>query len=605
MNSIYRPRLLILALISLIVIMMSTYEITYAAHAISINDTLKYAPDFDHFEYSENKAQKGGSLVLHDIGSFDKLNPYTLKGISPLGVDSLVFEPLAVSSLDEPFSKYGLLAEDIKVAEDGMAMRITLDRNARFSDGSAVTSEDVLFSLNTMKSKKVHPLYAHYYKDIKGGKIIDQYKIDFLFSKKNRELPLIALDIPIFSKNFFSQHDFGKEGPETIPVGSGPYIIDKIIQGKTIHYRRDPDYWANNKNTRKGMFNFDSIVVKYYKDPIISVEAFKAGEFDVQLVNIAKQWARDLGGAKFESGEIKKEIFPHSNNAGMQCFVFNMRKPLFQDVRVREAVSMAFDFEWTNKSLFFDQYTRNNSYFSNSYLAASGLPQGLELQYLNRFKNELPERVFTAPLQPTRYTEKENLRYHLRKAKKLLERAGWKVKKGKLTNNSGDEFSFEILLSSPTFSRVMAPFVQNLSRLGIEASYRVVDQALFTERVQKFDFDMIVNVFGQSQSPGNEQRNYWHSQTADVEGSGNVAGIKSPVVDYLVDKIIYAQNQDELTSAVRALDRVLWYGFYVIPNWHLNGHRMAFYNKFNYPEKLPKYYNYLQLLMTWWSKNSS
>jgi len=458
----------------------------------------------------------------------------------------------------------------------------------------------VVFSLNTMKSNLVHPLYADYYADITGSEKVDDHTVKFFFAKNNRELPLIALDIPVFSQSFYSNHKFGKESTEKPLLGSGPYTLKKIIQGKTVVYERNNEYWAKDKNTRRGMFNFDEIVVKYYKDQNISVEAFKAGEYDVQLVNIAKQWARDLNGEKFESGQILKKVFPHDNNAGMQCFVFNLRKPLFSDVRVREAISMAFNFEWTNKSLFFDQYTRNTSFFSNSYLAATGLPQGLELKYLQDIKDKLPQRVFTKPLEPFKYTEKNNLRFHLRNAKKLLESAGWNVIDGKLTDSDGEIFSFEILLSSPTFNRVMAPFVQNLNRLGITVEYRVVDQALFTERVQKFDFDMIVNVFGQSQSPGNEQRNYWHSDSADINGSGNVAGIKSEAVDYFVEKIIYSTGQEELEAAAKALDRTLWYGFYVIPNWHVSGHRLAFYNTFRYPEILPKYYSYFQFLMTWW-----
>ncbi len=577
-------------------------DLGFAAHGLSIDGNLLYAQGFDHFEYTSPEAKKGGELVLHAIGSFDKMNPYTLKGTTPFALENLVFEPLAVASLDEPFAKYGLIAEDIGVADDDLAMILTLDKRARFSDGSEVTAEDVLFSLQTMKSDRVHPLYADYFHDIKGGEILDKHTIKFIFAQKNRELPLIALSIPVFSKSFYAQYDFGVNDTLVAPIGTGPYVVDKIIQGKTVVYKRNPEYWAKEKKVRKHMFNFDTITVKYYKDQTVAVEAFKAGEFDVQYVNIAKQWARDMTGPKFASGIIKKESFPHQNNAGMQGFVFNTRKQLFADPRVREALSLAFDFEWTNRTLFYDQYNRSDSFFSNSYLAARGKPRGLELQYLQEFREVLPERVFTTPLQPPVNTDQRDFREHLRQAKALLNEAGWFVENDRLVNEEGRPFEFEIMLVSASFSRVMAPFVNNLNRLGIKVDYRVVDQALYTERVQSFDFDMIVHVFGQSQSPGNEQKNYWHSEATDIKGSGNVAGVKSPVVDTLVEKIIYATTQEELVAAVMALDRVLWYGFYVIPNWHVGVHRLAYYNKFDHPRINPKYYNYFQLLMTWWYK---
>lgn len=573
----------------------------YAAHGLSIDGNLKYKENFKQFQYTSSQARQGGQLTLMGLGSFDKMNPFTLKGLAPLGLEALVFEPLAVSSLDEPFTKYGLIAKDISVAEDKLSMTIRLDERARFSNGTKVTPEDVLFSLKTVKSTKVHPLYADYYHDIKNGMKIDDSTVKFFFKKKNRELPLIALSIPVLSQKFYNQYSFGEDDTMVPPVGSGPYKVDKIVQGKTIVYKKNPDYWASDKNVRKQMFNFDAIAVKYYRDMTVAVEAFKAGEFDVQLVNIAKQWARDMTGEKFDSGRIHKKIFPHQNNAGMQCFVMNTRNALFQDKRVREALSYAFNFEWTNKSLFFGQYTRSDSFFSNSYLAARGTPQGLELKYLEQHRNKLSDRVFTTPLQPPVNDTRSDMRKHLRKAKKLLNSAGWTVKNGVLQNDAGTPFEFEILLSSPSFNRVMAPFVNNLKKLGIAAEYRALDQALYTQRVQTFNFDMIVNVFGQSQSPGNEQKNYWHSKAAATPGSGNLAGINSPVVDDLVNKIIYASTQQELIAACRALDRVLWYGFYVIPNWHVAGHRMVYYDKLQYPDNLPKFYNYFQFLMTWWS----
>ena len=318
------------------------------------------------------------------------------------------------------------------------------------------------------------------------------------------------------------------------------------------------------------------------------------------MVNIAKQWARDMTGKGFYDGTLIKKRFPHKNNAGMQGFLMNTRREIFKDVRVRQALGLAFDFEWTNKSLFYDQYTRSSSFFSNSYLAATGLPEGLELSYLEPFRKSLPSEVFTKVLKAPDTKGRGGMRNNLRQALKLLADAGWKVEEGVLKNGAGEQFRFEILLVSPSFERVMAPYVSNLKKLGIKVDYRTIDPALYTDRVQNFDFDMIVHVYGQSLSPGNEQKNFWHSESANRPGSKNLAGISDPVIDTLVDKIVYATTQEELTAACKALDRVLWYGYYLVPNWYLNVHRLAFHKKFAHPDTLPLYYNHYQLLMTWW-----
>lgn len=579
----------------------------WAAHGISIDGTLKYAPDFTQFDYVSKKAKKGGKLQLHDNGSFDKMNPFTLKGTAPFGLDMFVYETLAVGSLDEPFAEYGLIARDIELAEDKLSITFTIDENAKFSDGSPVTSEDVAFSLDMFKSDKVHPFYPFYYQDIKEAKILDSHRVQFLFSRVNRELHMIAAQLPVLSKSFFSKHPFdGGEGSAimTPPMGSGPYVVSAIKQGRSITYTRNPQYWATDHHVRRGMYNFDTIVVNYYKDQIVAVEAFKAGEFDFMMINIAKQWARDMVGKRFDDGSLIKKRYPHQNNAGMQGFLMNSRRQFFKDVRVRKALGLAFDFEWTNKSLFYNQYTRSNSFFSNSYLAAKGLPTGLELSYLEEFRDQIPQEVFAKPLIAPNSTDKGGLRSNLRKAKQLLQDAGWRVKKGKLQNNAGTVFHFEILLASPSFARVMAPYVKNLKKLGMIVDYRTIDPALYTDRIQNFDFDMIVHTYGQSLSPGNEQKNFWHSESADRPGSRNLAGIKDPVVDIMVDKIIYATSQKELTAACKAMDRILWYGYYLVPNWYLNVHRLVYHNKFSQPDTLPLYYNHYQLLMTWWDKDA-
>jgi len=570
-----------------------------AAHGISIDGHLKYPAGFKHFDYVSEKAVKGGTLTLHDLGSFDKMNPFTLKGSAPFGLDTLVFETLAVPSLDEPFAEYGLIARDIDVAADRLSMTFTLDERARFSDGTPVTPEDVKFSLETLKSDKAHPFYQIYLQDIKGAEILDAHRIRFLFARANRELHMIAAQLPILSRAFYLKTGFDASGL-TPPIGSGPYVVTDVNPGKSITYTRNRDYWAQDLPVRRGMFNFNTITIEYFKDQIVSVEAFKAGEFDFMSVNIAKQWQRDLKGGRFQNGELIKKLFPHKNDAGMQGFVFNARRPLFRDPVVRRALGLALDFEWINRALFFDQYTRSNSYFSNSDLAAVGLPQGPELKLLEPWRDQLPKEVFTTPLTPPSTTPPSSLRANLKLAKKLLLQAGWQVKDGVLRNRMGRPFSFEILLVSPSFERVMAPYVKNLKRLGIEAQYRTIDPALYADRIKNFDFDMVVNVYGQSQSPGNEQRDYWYSTSAARKGSRNLAGVNSPVVDHLVDAIIYAKNQADLTAACKALDRVLWYGYYVVPNWYLSGHRLAYSSRLRQPRTLPLYYNPYQLLMTWW-----
>jgi microcin C transport system substrate-binding protein len=572
-----------------------------AAHGISIDGKLKYNPDFKQFDYTSEQAKKGGALVLHDLGSFDKMNPFTLKGSPPSGLDNLVFETLAVSSLDEPFAAYGLIAKDIELADDRLSVIYTIDENARFSDGSPITPEDVQFSLNTMKSDAAHPFYQAYLQDITGSDILDKNRIRFNFARVNRELHMIASQVPIFSRKYYTEHPFDDPSMDP-PVGSGPYVVDSVNPGKSITYKRNPNYWAIDHPTRKGMFNFDTITYKYFRDQIVSVEAFKANVFDFMYINIAKQWARDLVGPKFESKQIMKEYMPHRNNQGMQGFVFNQRNPLFQDRKVRKALGMAFDFEWANNKLFFNEYTRSASYFSNSHLAATGLPEGLELEYLLPFKDQLPPEIFTQPLTPFSSNTPNGIRDNLRAAKNILIEAGWTVKDGRLVDKEGKPFEFEILLVSPSFERVMAGYVNNLSKLGVNASYRTIDPALYIDRLNRFDFAMTVHVFGQSQSPGNEQRDLWYSESADRQGARNLIGIKDPIVDQLVDKIIYATTQEELQAACKALDRVLWYGYYVVPNWYVARHRISYWNKFNRPETLPLYYNPIQALMTWWVK---
>ena len=573
-----------------------------AAHGLSIDGVLKYPEGFTRFDYTSPQAKSGGHLSLHDLGSFDEMNPFTLKGVPPRGLTSYVFESLAVPSLDEPFVEYGLIAEDIELAGDKKSVTFTINSRAAFSDGRPVTVEDVQFSLDTLKSNQAHPFYQIYFRDIERAEILDPRRIRFHFVRPNRELHMIAGQLPVLNKAFYTTHPFDAAGAGAMvaPVGSGPYLISQVVPGKLISYKKNPNYWASEHPTRKGMFNFATITIKYYKDPVVGLEAFKAGEFDFTFVNIAKQWQRDMRGRRFDNGELVKKNIPHHNNAGMQAFVFNTRRPLFQDVRVRQALGLALDFEWTNASLFFSQYTRNNSYFSNSIYAAENLPSEAELELLNPWRAQLPPEVFSQPLNPPSTTPPASLRQNLLKAKKLLQEAGWQVEDGILRNSKGQAFRFDILLVDNAFERVMAPYANNLKKLGIVVEYRSIDPSLYTDRVKNFDFDMVVSSFGQSQSPGNEQRDYWSGQAAEQQGSRNLAGIRSPVVDALIEAIIYADTQEKLTIACRALDRVLWYGYYMVPNWYLASHRLAYASWLRQPQTLPLYFSADQWLDTWW-----
>lgn len=585
----------------LAMLLCSLPHLAHAAPSAALGYEPKYKAGFKHFDYVNPDAPKGGELLLSGYGSFDILNPFLLKGL-PVGGTGLIFESLMHRSLDEPFSVYGLLAEDIQLADDKLSVTFRLNPKARFSDGSEVTAEDVKFSFDTLKSPKAHPQFRIYWSDIQDAEVIDKRTVRFNFAKVNPELHLIAADMSIFSKKSVGDKAFDKIVTEPL-VGSGPYVIEKYDAGKNITYKRNPDYWANDLNVRRGTHNFDRITMKYYKDTNIALEALKAGEFDFIAVSNSKEWAREYVGSKFDSGEIKKEELPHKNNAGMQGFVFNLRRELFKDVKVRQAINLAYDFEWANKNLFYEQYARCDSYFSNSELAARGLPNKEELALLEPFREQLPKEVFTQTWTPVNTNPPNTLRDNLVKAKNLLTAAGWNLKDGILQNAQGQKFTFEVLLNEKGFERIVAPFAHNLEKLGIKVTYRTVDPALYQQRLDSFDYEMTVVVFGQSQSPGNELMAMWHSSSAKQEGSNNSAGIQNPVVDALIEKVVYAPNRQSLLNAVHALDRVMLHEEYVVPNWFTPVHRIAYWNKFGQPKTRPLYYQAAAwMLETWWKK---
>lgn len=575
-----------------------------AAPSMALGYTPKYKPGFSHFDYVNPQAPKGGQLLLPGFGGFDSLNPFVLRSEVAGGITELMFETLTEQSLDEPFSAYGLLAEDMALAPDRLSVTFRLNPKARFSNGDPVTAADVKFSFDTLKSDAAHPRYRFYWGDIKNAEALDARTVRFNFVKINPELHMLAGQIPVFSKKWLAGKPLNKVALET-PIGSGPYTIEKYALGKNISFKRNPEYWGRDLPTRRGMYNFDRVALVYYKDDTVQVEGLKAGEFDFMFVTNSKQWARDFEGPRFASGEIKKTELKHRNNAGMQGFIFNIRKPYFADRRVRRAITLAFDFEWSNRNLFYNQYTRCDSYFSNSELASRGIPQGDELSLLAPYRDKLPPELFTRPWQPPRTAPPHSLRNNLLEAKKLLEQAGWKVSNGALRNAQGQPLEFQVLLAQKGFERIMAPFAANLAKLGIRATYRTVDTALYQRREETRDFDMLVESFGQSQSPGNEQFNMWHSSVADKEGSGNYIGIKDPVVDAMIEKVIYAPDRKALVTATRALDRVLLHGEYLVPNWYSATHRIAYWDKFGFPKTLPLYYAATEwVIKTAWDKRA-
>jgi len=575
-----------------------------AAPSIAMGYIPKYAENFTHFDYVSPAAKKGGRLVLAGTGAFDSFNPFILKGVSAEGI-GLLFDSLMVASEDEPFSKYPLIANDIVLAEDKLSVVFQIDQRAQFNNGDKITAHDVKFSFDTITSEQSHPQYKFIYADVKNAQVINDYKIRFNFKRKNSELHLILADLSIFSKKWLVGTTFDKL-TEAQPVASGPYSIEEYDLGKRITYKRNENYWAKDLPSRKGQYNFDRIVFKYYQDLVISLEAFKAGEFEFRHEYYSKLWAREHNGPNYDSGEIIKENLSHSNNLGMQGFVFNARNDLFKDPQVRKAIALAFDFEWSNERLFFNQYVVNDSYFSNSELQATGIPQGKELALLEVYKDQLSENIFTQAWKPVSTAEPSSLRANLRKARDILKQAGWQVKKGSLVNSDNRPFIFNVLLRQKGMDRILAPFARNLAKLGIEMKYRTVDRSLYVRRLRDFDYDMVVGSFPESMSPGNELMNMFHSASANKNGSRNLMGISDPVVDALIDKIISSSSRDDLIIACRALDRVLLQGNYLVPNWYINTHRIAYWDKFDRPEKTPLYYNPKSWMMSsWWVKDAS
>ncbi|MBR1778752.1 MAG: ABC transporter substrate-binding protein [Alphaproteobacteria bacterium] len=575
---------------------VAEYQAT-PAKGVAMHGMPRYGWNFKNFDYVNPDAPKGGTLKMSAYGSFDTFNPYTIKGVSAAGT-GLLFDTLMVESADEPFSQYGLIAETIEMPKDRSWVAFNINKKAHFSDGTPITAQDVVFSFNLLKTKGL-PMFRYYYGNVK--EVIADKPMRVLFTFKegdNRELPLILGQMPILSERYWKDKDFTATTLDRI-VGSGPYKIADFETGRYVVYERNPDYWAKDLPPVKGFYNFDKIRYDYYRDATVAVEGFKSAAFDIRIENEAKKWVSAYNGFSEKDGLIKKS-FDHSLPSGMQGFVFNTRRPIFADRKVRQALGMVFDFEWSNKNLFYGLYQRTQSYFDNSEMASKGLPKGEELKLLEGYKDQLPPEVFKEKFVLEKTAGDGNIRPQLEKAFALLEQAGWTIQDGVLKNEQGEPFRFEILIdsaSSAAWERITLPYIRNLKRLGIAASLRAVDTTQYKNRVDSYDYDMIVHVWGQSTSPGNEQRYFWGSASADMPGSQNYAGIKNPAADELIEKIIEAPDRKKLVAAVKALDRVLLWEHYVVPHWYIPSVRLVYWDKFGMPN-VPVMKGVQ--LMTWW-----
>ncbi|WP_428491790.1 extracellular solute-binding protein [Rhodopila sp.] len=552
-------------------------------YGLSLMGKLGLPPDFKSFDYVNPDAPKGGEVALSSVGTFDSFNPFIIRGTAP-GDIARVWDSLTKSDADQAETEYGLLAKVIEVPSDRMGVAFELRPEAKFNDGTPVTAEDVAWTFETLREKG-RPFFRQYYADVASVTVEGPRRVVFHFkSDNNRELPLILGQMPVLPKHWWAGRDFEKPLTDP-PLGSGPYRVGHFEFGRTISMDRVPDVWSKDLPVMRGLNNFDRRRTEYFRDGTVALEAFKAGQIDFREENVAKDWATAYDFPAVQQGLVKKELLPHKLPTGMQGYGMNTRRPLFQDVRVRHALAMAFDFEWANKNLFYGAYTRTKSYFSNSDLASSGIPEGKELALLDKYRDQLPPDLFTKPFELPVTDGTGDNRAELRGALALLEQAGWKVKDRKLVNAQGQPFRFEILLDQPAFERVSLPYVQWLARLGIEAHVRTVDPAQFQRLTDTYDFDMIVVTYGESESPGNEQTGYWTCGAAKPEGGWNLMGVCNPVIDDLVHRVVSAPDRADLVVDVHALDRVLLAGWYVVPQWYLQSVRAAFWDRFGNPGK--------------------
>lgn len=585
----------------------SVADETTKHHALSLTGAPTQGPDFKHFDWVKPDAPKGGRLRQWAFGSFDTLNQFADAKGRPAAALDLIYDHLMTTNPDEPTSAYAHVAEWVSFPADFSSATVGLRASARFHDGKPMTPEDVIFSLETLK--KVSGRMGRYYANVVKAEKTGPHEVKFTFDVKgNRELPLIICELPVLPKHYWEgtsangeKRDLSKSTLE-VPLGSGPYRIKEMVPGRFITYERVKDWWAKDLPASVGQWNFDEIKLSYGTDKGAAFGEFKAGDFDYWVENSAKDWATAYDFPALHKHQVVRYEVPIRRIQSMQAFAFNVRRPQFQDSRVRRAFNYAFNFEAANKTMFFDQYARANSFFGNSEMQAKGLPQGRELELLNEIKDKVPPELFTTEWTNPQYSWPQDTtadRRNLREAFKLLSAAGWTLKDRKLVNAQGTQLSAEFLIDNPDFVRIAQPYADELrNSLGINATVRVVDSSQYQRRQSTFDFDIIVETFPQSYSPGNEQRDYWGSAAADREGSNNVIGIKNPAVDFLIDKIILAKDRADLVAATRALDRVLLWNNYVVPQWNARYDRFATWAKFGKPNKLPS--QAASFVRGWW-----
>ena len=584
--------------------------VTWAAHGYALWGDMKYPPGFIHFDYVNPDAPKGGEIRLVSnlrLSTFDKYNPFTIRGAAPAYLSQLMFDSLLAGSLDEEGAGYGLLAEDVAVAPDGLSATFKLRKNARFHNGDPVLAQDVKHSYDTLIGPHTSPAYKTLLVDVAGVDVVDDRTVRYRFRQANRELPLTVGGLPVFSRKWGQGKPFNEVVMEP-PIGSGPYKIGPVKFGKDITYVRDPDYWAKDLNVRRGTGNFDRINVKIYKDNTARLEALKAGEFDLMAFYSAGDWARRVNGKRFDTGELVKGEFQHKLPTGFQSYVLNTRRPLLQDVRVRQALGLAVDYEWMNRQMFYNSYQRVRGLFGNTSCAATGTPSAEELALMTPWRGKIPDAAFGPADEPPRTDRPHDpavggLRENLRRAQKLLADAGWTVQNGTLRNAQGQPFVLEYLDSNEGGARVVTPWMRNLEKLGVTLRFRPVDFALYQQRLQKFDFDVTTIAYAGTANPGQEYADLFGSQAADTEDSGNLAGVKSPAVDALLDRMVSAKTKPDYLAACRALERVITHSHVFIPQWYSGTHRMA-YNawRLERPTVTPPYFRgETWAIDTWWA----
>lgn len=580
---------------------------TGASHALSLYGDVKYPAGFTHFDYVNPQAPKGGSVKVSALGTFDNVNPFILRGVSFIRFANdfmqtgAMFDSLMAGSADEPSTAYGLIAESVEPAEDGMSVTFTLRPEARFHDGSPITVDDVTWTHEILTTKG-HPSYRVTLADVAAVEKLDDRRVRYTFKNAtNRQMPLVVASLPVLPKAWWQGREFDRPTLEPL-LGNGAYRMARIDAGRSIVWERVANYWGENLPVSKGGGNFDTVQVDYYRDNEVMREAFKAGLVDIREESTAADWFNAYDFPAVQRGLVVKEQVPHDVPRGMQNFVFNTRRPIFQDVRVRRALGYALDFNWYNKTYFFDTYKRTQSYWNNSELGSTGLPQGDELALLERYKDRLPESVFTEVYEPPTYADQTAFRNGMRQAVGLLKQAGWSVKGGRLiSDTTGQPLEFEYMNDEPRLERVILPWLQNLERIGIKGTLRSVDAAQSDNRMRDYDFDVLSVNYPTSLTPGNELRQFYSSAAASQPGSLNLSGIDDPVVDELIEMIINTETRAELVTRVRALDRILLQGHYGVPCWYQDSYRVAYWAKFGKPKVHPPYVSMpAGVFGTWW-----